>query len=186
MIQTENDETGPWCGATFIAAQWAVTAAHCVVAERRAAASSAWCSAASSRTARTARRSMSRRSFVTRLTATRRTRTTSPCFASRSPSDAQAGAPRDEGGVAEALRAGHQRDRDRLGRDERGRPAVEHAAPGHGPDRGARARNQQYRGIIDERQVCAGLRAAARTPARATAAARSSRRSTASTCRSAS
>ncbi|MFO0736275.1 MAG: serine protease [Labilithrix sp.] len=33
MIQTENDETGPWCGATLIAAQWAVTAAHCVVAE---------------------------------------------------------------------------------------------------------------------------------------------------------
>lgn len=33
MIQTENDQTGPWCGATLIAADWAVTAAHCVIAE---------------------------------------------------------------------------------------------------------------------------------------------------------
>jgi secreted trypsin-like serine protease len=33
MIQTENDQTGPWCGATLIAADWAVTAAHCVIAD---------------------------------------------------------------------------------------------------------------------------------------------------------
>lgn len=33
MIQTENDETGPWCGATLIAPDWAVSAAHCVIAD---------------------------------------------------------------------------------------------------------------------------------------------------------
>ncbi|MFO0736276.1 MAG: serine protease [Labilithrix sp.] len=30
IIQTENDAQGAWCGATLIASEWAVTAAHCV------------------------------------------------------------------------------------------------------------------------------------------------------------
>lgn len=33
MIQTENDEQGAWCGATLIAPDWAVSAAHCVIDE---------------------------------------------------------------------------------------------------------------------------------------------------------
>jgi MYXO-CTERM domain-containing protein len=31
LIQTENDSQGAWCGATLIAADWAVSAAHCYI-----------------------------------------------------------------------------------------------------------------------------------------------------------